>query len=295
MADETLLGIADELFALPVSEFTSRRDALAREHKGDKELAAAIKALRKPSLAAWVVNLFVRREPEQLEQMLAVGVALREAQANLDGEELRALTRQRRQLTAAMTTQARGLAGQLDVKVTPSVAEQVEATLTAALVDESAAAAVRSGLLVAPLAATGVDSVDAASAVALPSALGFSASPVAATRPDLHVVPDPDGAASAAEAAARAALDDAEVALTRAAEEHTKASEEVAELEAAVMEVQAQIDELKRRLTKLEARAEELDDELADAEDVRAEAERGLREATSARDAAAKKLSRLVE
>ena len=157
-----LLDFADELFALPLNDFTPRRDALVKEHKADKDLAAALKALRKPSLAAWVVNLLVRREPQQVDQMLTVGVALREAQANLDGEELRVLTRQRRQLTAAITTQARGLAGQVGVKVTEAVAEQVEATLTAAMVDEAAAAAIRTGLLVAPITTTGVESIDLA-------------------------------------------------------------------------------------------------------------------------------------
>jgi len=294
MADGILLEIADELFALPLAEFTPRRDAIAKENKADKDLAAQIKAIRKPSLAAWVVNLLVRREPEQVDQMLAVGVALREAQANLDGDELRALTRQRRQVTAAITTQARGLAGQVGVKVTEAVAEQVEATLTAGLVDESAAAAVRSGLLVTALAATGVDAVDVAQALAVPEALGFQATPVAAPKPDLHVVPDPD-AGDKRVAAAQAELEVAEAALAKAVADQETAATEVAELEARGMQWQSEIDELKRRLTQLETKVEELDDELADAEDVRAEAEDVVRQATKDRDAAAKKLNRLVE
>ena len=102
-----LLEIADELYGLSLPEFTPARDARAKELKGTP-LAAQVKALRKPSTAAWVVNLLVRRETEQVEQVLAVGAALREAQASMSGDELRALTRQRRQLTAAVTTQARG-------------------------------------------------------------------------------------------------------------------------------------------------------------------------------------------
>jgi len=294
MAEGTLLAIADELFALPLADFTPRRDLVAKEHKADKELSAGIKALKKPSLAAWVVNLLVRREPAQVDQVLSVGAALREAQANLDGDELRALTRQRRQLTAAITTQARGLAGQAGVKVTQAVADQVEATLTAAMVDEGAAAAVRSGLLVSPLAATGVGQVDVAGALALPEAVGFAATPVAAPRPDLHVVPDPDGESKAVRAAQEAA-DTAESALAKAVAERDKAATEVAELEARSMQLQSEIDELKRRITKLETQAEELDDELADAEDVRAEADDVVRQATKERDAAVRKLARLAE
>ena len=58
---DPLLEIADDLYALPLADFTPARDALAKEHKADKALAASIKGLRKASLAAWVVNLLVRR------------------------------------------------------------------------------------------------------------------------------------------------------------------------------------------------------------------------------------------
>jgi len=285
-----LLDFADELFALPLNDFTPRRDALVKEHKADKDLAAALKALRKPSLAAWVVNLLVRREPQQVDQMLTVGVALREAQANLDGEELRVLTRQRRQLTAAITTQARGLAGQVGVKVTEAVAEQVEATLTAAMVDEAAAAAIRTGLLVAPITTTGVESIDLAAVLAVPDAVDFVPTSVAAPRPELHVVPDD---AERPLRDAEAALAEAEAVLSKAVADHDAAAKEVADLEARSLQVQADVEELKRRLAKLDSQAEELDDELADAEDVLAESGGVVRQATRERDAALKKADKL--
>ena len=82
MAEAPLLTIADELYALTLPEFTPARDARAKELKAtDKELARSVKALKKPSVAAWVVNLLVRRETEQVDQVLTVGEALREAQA----------------------------------------------------------------------------------------------------------------------------------------------------------------------------------------------------------------------
>lgn len=275
MADDPLLAIADELYALPLADFTPRRDALAKEHKADKELAGRIKALKKPSIAAWVVNVFVRRDPDQVDQVLQVGAALREAQANMSADDLRALTRQRRQLTAAVTTDARRTAREEGHKVTESVAEQVEATLTAAMVDEGAAAAVRSGLLVAALAATGMDQVDAASAVAVPAAIGFTASPREAEpppRPELHVVPDPD-ADEKKLAAARERVAAAEAEDASAREALAAAASDVEELEARTLQLQAEIDELKGKLAELESALEETDDELSDAEDVRSEAE----------------------
>ena len=289
-----VLEIADELYALPLAEFTPARDARAKELKGE-DVGTQVKALRKPSTAAWVVNLLVRREAEQVDQLVTVGEALREAQASMSGDDLRALTKQRRQLTAAVTQQARSLAVDEGVKVTQAVADQVEATLTAAMVDEDCGRAVRSGLLVAALSTTGVDEVELAKAVAVPEALGFTATPrdaPAPAPPDLHVVPDPD-ADEKARAAAQERLDAAEDALGEARSAHDESVAEVEKLEAHSMQVQAQVDELKRRLAELEETAEGIDDELGDAEDARAEARAALRSATQDRDAAAKALDRL--
>jgi hypothetical protein len=288
MAEADLLSIADELYAASLGDFTPLRDARAKELKADKAAAAAVKALRKPSMAAWVVNLLVRREAEQVAQVLSVGAALREAQASLDGAELRALTRQRRQLTSAVTTRARAAAADEGVRVTQAVADQVEATLTAAMLDAGAAEAVRSGLLVSALAATGVDAVDVAAAVAVPEALGFAATPrepQAAPRPALSVVPDaePD---ERARRDAEEAVQEAETAWEKAGVAATTARESVAGLEARALQVQAEIDELRGRLAELEQASEDNDEELAEAEDARDEAESELAAALSARDAA---------
>lgn len=289
-----LLEIADELYGLPLAEFTPARDARAKKLKGT-DLAATVKALRKPSTAAWVVNLLVRRETEQVEQVLAVGEALRAAQASMSAEDLRALTRQRRQLTAAVTTQARRVAREAGTRVTEAVAGQVEATLTAAMVDAGCAQAVRSGLLVAPLATTGVEPAEVAASVALPEALGFAATSRAAVplgRPDLHVVPDPEADAKAL-AAAEAELAEAEQAVTEAAAAHEEAVTAVDRLQARSLQLQAELEELRGRIARLESTAEAVDDELTDAEDARDEAEVSLAEATQARAAAAVEVERL--
>jgi hypothetical protein len=298
MAEPSLLTIADELYGLTLPEFTPARDARAKELKGsDKELSAEVKALKKPSVAAWVVNALVRHETEQVEQVLAVGVALREAQAGMSGDELRALTRQRRQLTAAVTTQARTLASSLGTKVTQAVADQVEATLTAAMIDEGCAKAVRSGQLVTALAATGVGEVDLAKAVATPDALGFAATaheaePETESRPDLHVVPDPEADQKAVKEA-EAALEATEKELIKATAAYEAAAADVSQLEARGMQVQAELEELRGKIAELEARFEEVEEELSDAEDVRSEAEGWQTAATQERDDAAAALRKL--
>jgi hypothetical protein len=288
---DELLAIADDLYALPLGEFTPARDAKAKELKGT-DLAAPVKALKKPSLAAWVVNLLVRRDAEQVEQVLSLGAALRDAAAGMDGDELRTLTRQRRQLTAAVTTGARALAASAGVKVTQAVADQVEATLTAAMVDPRCTDAVRSGLLVTALASTGVDEVDLSAAVATPEALGFTASPVVPGPPDLHVVPDPD-ADEKAVSAAQERLEAAAAAASAAEAALSAATTTVDELEARTMQLQAEIDELRRKLAELETASEEVDEELSEAEDARSEAEAALADAARDRDAAEKALAQL--
>jgi hypothetical protein len=292
---DPLLDLADGLYALTLADFTPARDALVKEHKADKQLAGRIKALKKPSLAAWVVNLLVRRDAGQVEQVLQVGTALREAQANLDGEELRALTKQRRQLTAAVTTQARGLAREEGVKVTQAVADQVESTLTAAMVDEGAAQAVRSGLLVAALEATGVGEVDVAPALAVPEALGFTAAarePEPVGRPELRVVPDPEADAKAVRAAEER-VEAARAEEAEAREAADAAAAEVEQLQARSLQLQAELDELRRKISELESAQEENDDELSDAEDVRSEASDALRDAERAVAAAEADLAKL--
>ena len=284
-----LLALADQLYALPLDAFTPARDAQVREHKG-QPLAAELKRLRKPSLAAWVVNLLVRVETEQVEQILEVGAALRQAQAAMSAQELRELTRQRRQLTAAVTTRARAIARERGVKVTEAVATQVQDTLTAAMLDEGAARAVRSGLLVAPLAATGVDAVDVAPAVAAPEALGFAAAPVSR---ELRAVPTPEAEPAAAdrsdaEAERRAeeerlarerAREAAERSLRNARDDHARAERRTARLSARVLQLQAELEEARRRVADLEVSAEDADEELASAEQDRDEAAARVAEA----------------
>lgn len=289
-----LLEIADALYALPLADFTPARDARAKELKGT-DLAGPVKALRKPSLAAWVVNLFVRREAAQLEQVLAIGVALREAQEGMSADELRALTKQRRQLTAAITQQARALAHDAGVKVTQAVADQVEATLTAAIVSARCGEAVRSGLLVAPLATTGLDDLDPAPSLAVPEAIGFTAAPTdeaPPARPELHVVPDPD-ADEKARAAAAQTLAEAEEAVTEAQTAYDDTVVEVDQLEARQLQLQSEIDELKRQVAALEETQDEVDDDLGDAEEARDEAHAVLEELSAERDAAAVVLEKL--
>ena len=326
-----LAGVADELYALTPEEFTGTRNERAKETKAeDKDLSNRIKALPKPSTAAWVVNMLARNQADLLEQVLSLGEALRQAQEKLEGDELRELGKQRRQLTAAVTSQARAMAADLGVKVSTAVADQVEETLRAAMTDPGAAKAVRTGQLLEALSSTGLGELDVSSAVAVPEAIGMTARRVERKKPDLKVVPpksqasaqadgdqaaagsasaepateearDQDAEEARAQEAARAreaaqlAADEAEAAATKARKKLDKHRKRVSKLEARSLQLQGELDELRRKASELEYQLEEVDDELSEAEDKRDRAEQRQAEADAAAEEAREALAELPE
>ena len=154
-----------ELYALPPEEFTTARDAAAKQAKaaGDPAAGKELKALRRPSAAAWLVNRLAAEQGALLEQLLALGPALAEAQSAGHADDLRALGRQRRQLVEAVAGTAVSAAGR---PVAGPVRDEVVSTLEAALADPSSAEAVRSGRLVRALSYAGFGEVDLSGAVA---------------------------------------------------------------------------------------------------------------------------------
>ncbi|WP_232288402.1 hypothetical protein [Anaeromyxobacter sp. K] len=81
------------LFAAPPADFVARRDALARTLDGERSPEAArVRRLRRPPLAAWLLNALARERPEALAAVLEAGDRLRQAQARAvrgDGGALR--------------------------------------------------------------------------------------------------------------------------------------------------------------------------------------------------------------
>jgi hypothetical protein len=289
---DPLVRIADAVYSGAAGDFVARRDAAARS-VDDRALAQRVKALKKPSVAAWALNQLVRREGEQIEQVLTVGESLRQAAESLDGEELRTLTRQRRQLTAALATTARGIARDYDVRLTPPVVEQVEGMLNAAMLDPVAADVVRTGLVVSAFTSTGVSTLDVDSVLAVPSATGSRATPSAGPeveRPALSVVPEDE---ALRREKAQQAVADARSAADRARQEADKAQRGAARLDARRLQVQEEIDEVRRRLADLEDDAERVDEELERAQDKIAEAAEALQQAEAAHSSAVRRLDRL--
>ncbi|GHC34507.1 hypothetical protein [Streptomyces cinnamoneus] len=165
----------EELFRLRPEEFTAARDRIAAEagRAGDRELAGRVKALRKPTLAAWVSNLLVRERPDEAGALTALGQGLREAHRKLDGGALRELSRRQRTVVASLSREAGRLAAEAGHPVGGEVQREVEETLHAVLADARAAQEWAAGRLSRPLTAvTGFPGLapDAAEQLAAPPA-----------------------------------------------------------------------------------------------------------------------------
>ncbi len=150
-------SVAEELYALSPAEFVPARNTRSKEARaaGDRGLAAAIQALRKPTVAAWAVNQLMREHPADVRVLLDLGQELRSAQSALAGAELRSLTRRRYELVAGLTSQARTLAVERGQRISEEAAGAIRSTLEATLIDPADAEAVQAARLSDPLQASG--------------------------------------------------------------------------------------------------------------------------------------------
>lgn len=261
----TLEQIADELYGLPLDEFTAARNARAKAEK-------AAKSLPKPSAAAWAMNQFARSSPQKLEQVFALGAQLREAQDDLDAASLRKLGQQRRALLSALAK---------EISTTGTMQGDIEQTLQAAMADEDAAAAVASGRLVRTLESDGITPADLEGAVAVPVA--------SARRP-----------APAKKAPSAAARKKAQAALDAATADRAKADADAAELEAKVnaagekqQKAQAQVERLEAEFAAARATLEHATDDVARIRRAKQAAEERVERAEAAEERAREKLDDL--
>ena len=284
MGEQGLADVAARLYALPFDDFVAARTAAAKDAAAAKEqrtLAAEVRSLPKPSVAAWTVNMLAARRPETLRELAGLGASMRAAQSSLDAPELRRLGHVRRQLLGSAVKAAREVAEQQGRKISGAIAAEVEATLRAATADAGAAAAVQSGRLLRGLTADGVDVVDLSGAVALPGlVLAAEAEPArpgvageagltgtaagkatqtgtaagkATEQPRLRAVRQaPRPSTPSALERARALLKDAEDAAAAAAQESRQQEEELAESTALATELTDAVRTLRGQLAERE-------------------------------------------
>ncbi|RZS89877.1 hypothetical protein EV189_1653 [Motilibacter rhizosphaerae] len=257
----TLDDVADELYAVPLGQFTPLRTQREKEAKaaGDKELAAQVRELRKPTVAAWLLNALARERRAELEPFLGLGEGLREAQAALQGEELRALSAQRHRLIAALVQQVRGLARDAGMRMTEDVERAVEQTLDAALADPAAAEALLAGRLVNPLQHVGFGGPAVPEAPA--RALRSVPPPAEPQRPRESATARRKREKEEREAREREqaeeAVRDAEESLHEAEERQARTTAQAAQADEAVEEAEGKVEELRSLLQEAEERLDQ--------------------------------------
>jgi hypothetical protein len=245
-ADATWEAAADTLYALDPAAFIPARDEVARTLKaaGNDGVAKQVKALKKPSLAAWALNQLVREDRVQVDALLAIGGELRQAQSALSGDDLRALTGQRHKVVRAVAVRAADLARAAGHPLSPTLVEQVARSLDAALTDPQAAAALVEGRLVTDLAYAGLGGL---------AAVGFPALTLVRDSGATDDAPSESAAAKAnrrkalavaehAASEAEAALETAEDSLARAKEAADAANLRAATAEETVTAAQAELE-----------------------------------------------------
>ena len=163
----TLGDAAEELYAAAPAEFMASRTRLVAQARAakDRALATQIGKLRKPSVAAGILNGLVRARPDLTERLVTVGEQLRAAQATMHLATMSALRPDRDALIADWLAGAREIAGAADSALSPAATDEIRDTVIAALASIEATEAVLAGHLNRALSYSGFGEVDLADAV----------------------------------------------------------------------------------------------------------------------------------
>jgi hypothetical protein len=142
----------DELYGASPAEFTGKRDALAKALKAEGDVAGAneIKAQRKPTQIAYVLNQLARKHADDLADLVDVGRELARAQRKAlrgeAGHDLRDAIARQRSVVSALTAKTASLMGELGVSPTGHL-DEIASALQAALVDPAVGAKLEEGRL----------------------------------------------------------------------------------------------------------------------------------------------------
>lgn len=101
----------DELFKLPLAEFTDARNTLAKQLKqsGRANDANLVKSLTKPSVSAWTVNQLYWHYREAFDTLLAAGQRFRKAQTSGKIADMRGALEARREALSELSDLATSL------------------------------------------------------------------------------------------------------------------------------------------------------------------------------------------
>jgi hypothetical protein len=150
----TAVGDSQGLYSLPLSEFTTARDRLAQQLRsnGRAEEADLVARLRKPSVAAWALNLAARHHPAAVAELLESHRRLRQAESN---EAMQEASLMRTRAVTALTDSAMSELQQQGHAASGPTRDRVNRTLLAVATDPDGEADLLSGTLVKELQPSG--------------------------------------------------------------------------------------------------------------------------------------------
>jgi len=156
----TLTEALSRLAAAPPKLFTRERRALVEslQKAGQAKVARAIRTRRAPTVAVWVANRLATRYRKALDGLVSAADRLKAAQLGRPG--VGGLTQAMAVYRASLDRfldRGRAIVKEAGAANAEQVLSRVERTVTAALVDETARAALRRGELESELAAPGFD------------------------------------------------------------------------------------------------------------------------------------------
>ena len=232
----------DRIYAGLPAGFIKGRDALVKDLRAEgSEEADLVKALRKPSKAAAVVNALALDDPKPVKRYLGLAEKLRKATSGkVDAKRMRELAREEGELLEELVANA----AEVGDGASASSLDRVRETLQAAQVDGELAAKVLAGRVEreARAASVGLENL------ALPPQAG-------AKRAKAKAKPADDSAGKEAKrkrlAAAKEALKDAKDEAREAARAVARAEGELAKAERAREAAEGRVERAEKKLTAL--------------------------------------------
>jgi hypothetical protein len=235
----------DEIFGGAPADFIKGRDALAKKLRanGEEEAASDVKALKKPSKAAAVVNALALDDPRPVKRYLDLADKLREVTSGkVDAKRMRELAREEGELLEELVAKA----GKLGDGASLSTLDRVRETLQAAQVDAQLADKVLAGR---------VEREQRAASVGLDNLAG---PPVAPSRTKTSAKGPASDESSKKNAAAKKRRSEAREELKAAQAEAREAAREVARAESALAKAERARDAADGRVERAEAKLEKL-------------------------------------
>jgi hypothetical protein len=257
----------DRLYGVPLDDFTSERDKLARELRIEKraEEADQVKALRKPPVPVWAANQLARRNRRDVDLLLDAGHRLRESQRGLlageDPEKFSQARETQREALRNLRKTAEELLAQERGSAPEATVDRVVKTAELASVSDEDRELLARGRLTEEGELSGFDAL-AAMAAGLPT-------PRPSRAPKAE--PKPKGKARAPERPDRKQV-------LAARDELKQAKTREREAERGARAARAKVDGARKALEDAERRLAATEAELSSAADERESAEERLRE-----------------